>query len=239
MDRLWRQLGLVDVQGDLLRNIVSLRVSQDLFDDLTEDPAEAALAQQVELQAKPAVFQSAQPVIHRPFEDARWSAAIGWPFAHWQASRFGDGRFGVWYGAESVETTVHESAYHWWSGLLRDAGWQQEDVVGERRVYRVACAAALLDFRPVAAREPRLVHGSDYGFTQAVGARIHHEGHPGIVNPSVRRPGGETYAIFNPAVLADPRAHCELTYRLHAGRITVDKKPGRRWLSIDPTGLGW
>lgn len=66
MERLWAALRMADVQQDLLRNIVSIRVSQDLFDDLTNDPAEAALAQLVELQVKPPTYVSPQPVSMAP-----------------------------------------------------------------------------------------------------------------------------------------------------------------------------
>lgn len=237
MDFPWCDLAVADVQHDVLRNIVSLRVSQNLFDDLTDDPAEAVLAQQVELEVKPPPYQSATPVIDRPFEDATWFNAIAWPFRHWQASRFSDGRFGVWYGADTLETSVHESAYHWVNGLLADAGFEHESVVGERRVYAVACSAALLDLRGVVRRVPQLAHKRDDAAAQAVGARLHREGHPGLLAPSVRHPPGHTYAVFNPAVLSNPRVHLHLTYRLHQGRVAVEKKPGRRWLSIEPAGL--
>lgn len=119
MDGLFSRLTLVDVHRDVLRNIVSLGASQDLFDDLTADPAEARLAQQVEDTVKPPPYRSRTPLIDRPFEDAAWFNAIDWPFRHWQASRFSDGSFGVWYGADSVKTTVHETAHHWFNGLIR------------------------------------------------------------------------------------------------------------------------
>src|SRR5690606_16686719 len=173
------------------RNIVSLRQSQDLFDDLTSDPSEWLLAQRVEDEVKPPLYRSLTPIIDRPFEDAQWFNAIGWPFRHWQASRFSDGSYGVWYGAESVETTVYETAYHWWHGLLGDAGFQDEIVIAERKVYAVACSAGLLDFRPLTAEYTDLLHPSDYTVAQTVGARIHREGHPGLVIQSVRRPQGE------------------------------------------------
>ena len=64
---------------------------------------------------------SPTPAIHRPFEEAEWFNAIGWPFQHWQSSRYSDGSFGAWYGADSVEATVYETAYHWYHGLLADA----------------------------------------------------------------------------------------------------------------------
>lgn len=239
MDFPWSELALADVRQDLMRNIVSLRVSQDLFDDLTDDPAEAALAQQVELQVKPPPYQSATPVIHRPFEDALWLNAIQWPFesSHWAASRFSDGRYGVWYGADTVETSVHETAHHWFHGLLADAGFQHEPVVAERRVYAVACEAMLLDLRGAARLAPALTHKTDYVQAQAVGARLQREGHPGLLAPSVRHPPGLTFGVFNPAVLSNPRMHAHLTYRLDGAHIRVEQKPGHRWMSIAVAGL--
>lgn len=237
MNSLFAQLALADVHQDLARNIVSLRESQDLFDDLTEDPAQWLLAQRVEDEVKPPLYRSHMPVVDRPFEDAEWFNAIAWPFRHWQASRFSDGSHGVWYGSDSVETTVHETAFHWYRGLLCDAGFEREAVVAERKVYSVACDAALLDFRRATAQFTDLLHPSDYAFAQSVGARIHREGHPGLMIQSVRRPEGENVAIFNAGVLSNPRLDCQLTYRLEGGRIAVEKRPGKVWIGLEVAGL--
>ncbi len=236
MNSLFAQLTLADVHRDVARNIVSLRQSQDLFDDLTDDPREWLLAQQVEGEVKPPLYRSPTPIIDRPFEDAAWFNAIAWPFKNRQTSRFSDGSYGVWYGSESVETTVYESAWHWYRGLLSDAGFEREAVIAERKVYSVACAAALLDFRQVTAAHADVLHPSDYAFSQSVGARIHREGHPGLLIQSVRRPCGENVAVFNPAVLSNPRHNCQLTYRLEGGRIVVEKNPGVAWITVDVAG---
>ena len=235
MNSLFAQLTLADVHRDVARNIVSLRQSQDLYDDLTHDPAEWALAQKVENEVKPPPYESRTPIIDRPFEDAEWFNAITWPFENWRASRFSDGGFGVWYGSESVETTVSESAYHWYRGLLSDAGYDREVVIAERKVYTVACSAALLDLRKAASTHPDLLHPKDYAFCQSVGARIHREGHPGLLTQSVRRPAGENLVIFNPTVLSNPRNHCQLTYRLEGQEIVVEKQPGVPWVTVDVT----
>ncbi len=231
------RLGVADVHQDVARNIVSLHQLQDLFDDLSDDPAEWLLSQQLEDEVKPPAYRSHRPVIDRPFEDAAWFNAIAWPFRHWQASRFSDGSHGVWYGSEAVETTVHESAYHWFRGLLRDAGFERAPVVAERKVYSVACDAALLDFRQATPDYPELLQPADYGVTHAVGARIHREGHPGLLIQSARRPIGENFAIFNPGVLSNPRLGCQLTYRLDGERILVEEQPGAVWFSLDATKL--
>ena len=232
MNSLFAQLALADVNQDVARNIVSLRQSQDLFDDLTSNPAEWLLAQRVEDEIKPPRYQSRTPVVDRPFEDPAWFNAITWPFTNWQASRFSRGAYGVWYGSESVETTVHETAYHWVRGLLRDAGFERETVIAERKVFWVACRAALLDFRAATAAFPHLLHPTDYAFAQLAGERIHREGHPGLLIQSVRRPAGENYAVFNPAVLSNPRVECWLSYRLSDGQIAVEKQAGETWLNL-------
>ncbi len=80
-------------------------------------------------------------------------------------------------------------------GLLGDAGYDRQVVIAERKVYMVACSAALLDFRSAVHHHTDLLHPSDYAFCQSVGARIHRAGHPGLLTPSVRRPDGENVAI--------------------------------------------
>ncbi|WP_459617757.1 RES family NAD+ phosphorylase [Bordetella sp. 2513F-2] len=231
---LFDQLGVVNMHDNVARNIVSIRLSQDLFDDLSDNPADWRLAQQVEDAVKPPPYTDHLPVINRPFEEAEWYSVIQWPFAHWQASRFSAGSHGVWYGSESIETTVYETVHHWYHGLLGDAGFQGEAVVAERRVYEVACDAMLLDFRQVTAAYPDLLHPTDYTLAQAVGARIRHEGHPGLLIQSARRPQGENVAVFTPAVLSNPRHQCFLTYRLEGGKVAVEREPGQVWMAIEP-----
>ena len=233
MNQLFSCLTLADAHRDVIRNIASLNESQDLFDDLTNSSEEWLLAQQVEDEVKPPPYRSDSPVIHRPFEEAEWFNVITWPFKNWQSSRFSDGSFGVWYGCDSVEATIFESAYHWYRDLLSDAGFEKETVIGERKLYSVACDAALLDFRSVIHGDyPGLIHETDYTFSQSVGTRIHREGHPGLLTSSVRYQGGENYVVFNPAVLSNPRYHCQLTYRLEGKYIVVENEPGVTWLEI-------
>ena len=105
-------------------------------------------------------------------------------------------------------------------------------VVAERKVYSVACNAALLDFRKTADGHPDLLHTSDYTFCQSLGSRIHREGHPGLLTQSVRRPVGENVAIFNADVLSNPSHNCLLTYRLEDEQIVVEKQTGEAWIQL-------
>ena len=70
MDSLFSELSLIDIHQSIARNIVSLRVSEGLFDDLTDDPEAWQAAQRLEMETKPKLFNSHQPIIERPFEEA-------------------------------------------------------------------------------------------------------------------------------------------------------------------------
>ena len=239
MDQLFKHLKLADVHTDAYRNIVSIHVSQDLFDDLSASPADWVQAQRMEDEVKPFAYQSNVPVINRPFEDAHWCNAIEWPYKHWQASRFSDGSFGIWYGCDSVETSVFETAYHWANGFLKDAGFDKENVVAERKLYAVACDAALLDFRPHALKFPSLVHkvrlqlhADDWSKATSRGpSRVGYSYLYGIV-------AGYNYVILNPNVLSNPRQHCQLRYHLDDNRIRIEKQSGLTWMDIELASLG-
>lgn len=236
MNRLFSQVRLTEIDRDIRRNIVSIRQSQDLFDDLSDKTADWTLAQAVEIAVKPPLYASKTPVIDRPFETADWCNAIDYPFKHWQYSRYSDGSFGVWYGCDSIETTVYETVYHWYHGLLADAhGYIEHEVVADRRIYWVACHAALLDFRSLIAQHPELIAVSDYTATHAVGARMHREGHPGLITLSARQTPPQTgvnYALFNPTLLSNPRHECYLTYRLSGKTVAVEKEPNVVWMNV-------
>lgn len=231
IEDVFSRITLVDTHMDVYRNIVSIRESQDLFDDLSDDPTDWGSAIQLEVETKPGAFDSTVPIIHRPFEEAVWNDAIGYPFKHWMRSRYSDGTYGVWYGGDSIETTVYETAYHWRNALLADAGWTQPGIVIERKVYWVRCDAALIDLRPAIERAIALVDAADYTLTQQVGAKLHREGHPGLVSKSARC-SGSVYAVFNPAVLSNPRMCCYLTFTTTADGVSVEKKPGETWLEF-------
>lgn len=90
-----------------------------------------------------------------------------------------------------------------------------------------------MDFRATSNEHPDLLHPTDHSFYLSVGARIHREGHPGLLTPSVRRIVGEIVLIFNADVLSNPRLNCQLTYRLEGNQIVVEKQPGVAWITVD------
>lgn len=228
-------------RGDWFRNIISLRVSEDLFDDLADDADTRELLGQIELDRKPAQYEG-RPVLSRPFEEAELAskvfAAIGYPFAHPTASRFSDGTWGVWYGASTLRTTVHETAYHWHRRFIqapRDLELKNP-VIGERRVFKVRCTGALLDLRPALTVEPSLADPHDWSSGQKFGRLLHNNGYPGLLTDSVRTPtpNARTIAVLRKDLLSEPRDYCYLTYRFDPAtqQIRVEREKAKRWFDI-------
>ena len=219
-----------DFSRDVFRNIVSLREQQDLFDDLSDGDTElSGIAMETEARVKENIPLG---LIERGFH---YTQAIGYPFETqpFMASRYGDGKFGVWYGsADCVETTIFETAYHTIQDELNIEGLD-EIVVRERAVYLVYCEAILLDMVGREKDFPLLV-ANDYSFTQTIGRRLAQEKHPGLLAPSARCKG-KNIVIFNPDVLEGPRNHCYLTYRLDPAtrEVKVERQPGEFLMTVD------
>ncbi len=232
MDQLFDGITLLDIHKDLARNIASLIISENLFDDLSDSPKDWETAIQVELDGKPKIYNSFSPILHRPFEEAHWDNAINYPFNHWMKSRFSNGSHGVWYGADSIKTSIYESAHHWYYGLLKDAGFDKVGMIAQRRVYLVHCDAALINLKEKTLSYPQITDPYDYKYCQDIGTRLHHEGHPGLISCSVRNPTGETYAIFRPQVLSSPRIFAYFSYQLLQNEILVLDSENKEFITI-------
>jgi hypothetical protein len=217
---------IVDFADDLVRNIKGIRVSQDLFDDLARDDTDRAVAIAAEGATR---IPSAEPLITRPFD---YGTVITYPFVphNWQATRYSDGlEYGVWYGALELETTVHETLYHWHRFVHDSFPELDREIVGERRVFNVRCEAILIDLRT--AKDPRLVNPGDYSFTQQLGRHLWRRAQSGLLAPSART-RGTTAAILRPQALFAVRDVCFLTYRVVGRDAVVERTPGEQWLRI-------
>lgn len=216
-----------DFREDFHRNIVSLRESEDLFDDINGgDPALSDLAQRLESSLKSNIPTG---TIQRGFF---YSAPLQYPFTTITESRYSDGTFGVLYGSLDLETTVFETVHHMArceSGVEGLSG----EIVRERAVYLIHCNAILLDLTGKSADYPELT-ANDYSYTQQVGKRVSSEGHPGLLVPSARKPEGVNVAIFNPSVLSNARINCYLVYRMDTTQrtVTVEREEGTTLLRI-------
>jgi hypothetical protein len=216
-----------EFRDDFHRNIVSLRESEDLFDDINDgDPALSSLAQRIDISLKANIPTG---TIQRGFF---YSAPLQYPFTQITASRYSDGSFGVLYGSLDMETTVYETVHHmirYTLGIEGIAG----DLTRERAVYLVHCNAILLDLTDRGTDYPELL-SDDYTFTQQIGKRVSSEGHPGLLVPSARTQHGVNTVIFNPDILSNERINCYLIYRMSIPRrvVSVEREPGVTWLEI-------
>jgi hypothetical protein len=217
-------------RGDLVRNIQTIRVSQDLFDDLSADGRARAVAIAAESVGR---LPSAAPLITRPFD---YGTVITFPFANFNGhgTRFSDGlRYGVWYGSLDLETTVYETVYHRHRFLTDAYPGEDRTILNERRVFQVLCDAILIDLRGKEATEPRLVERASYAFTQPLGAYLHGQGTNGLLVKSARCEGVNA-PIFREQALSGVRDLCHLTYTMNPRQdwAVVERTPGETWLRI-------
>src|SRR5690349_15084002 len=229
-----------DSRGDWHRNIVSLRATIDIFQELVDDPAAVSVLMDHEMATKPTREQ--QPIISRPFHAAATYApiatAIQSPFDHPAQSRYSAGAYGVWYGARSLEATIHEAVHHFRiNTLASDAARNaREPIVQERRVHLVHCGAALVDLRTRCLNDTQLLDPSNYSHCQALGAEIRSAFLPGVLTLSARLRGADIAAVFVRDALSNPRHVCYLTYTLDVAtqRVSVERTPGAVEYVIDP-----
>ena len=226
----------VDFRGDLVRNIPGIRESQHLFDDLSDDPADWDVAIAAEAASR---IPTDAPVITRPFD---YGSVISYTFdtSHWQATRFSDGtQYGVWYGSIALETTVYETAWHWYRFVRDSFPDEDREIVTERRTFDVRCDALLIDLRGKERAYPELTRRTSYAFTQRLGRYVHEQDQNGVLVQSARCDGVNA-CLFEQERLSNVRHRAYLTYRLNAVRDTfvAERTRGRKWLTLAPSTLG-
>ncbi len=218
-----------DLDVDVFRNIVSLRKSQNLFDDLSDDVEATDIAVAAEMRVKQNIPSG---VIHRGFH---YNTAIGYPFETepYLHSRYSNGSFPVWYGSLELLTTIYETAYHMIKNESAVEGLN-EVITRERAAYKVHCKALLVDISEKHSKYPQLL-ANDYSFTQQLGQRLAIEGHPGLLYASARcQKRGINTAVFTPKVLSNPRLNRYFTYKFdpRTRGVQVEEKPGIPLLNI-------
>ena len=224
-----------DFHGDLVRNIKTIRASQDLFDDLARDAADTAVAIAAEAEERVATPAA---VVTRPFD---YGTVISYAFdpSTWQATRFSDARrYGVWYGSLDAETTVYETVFRWHRFLTDSYAAENRVVTGERRLFDVRCDALLVDLRGREEAFPDLVNRTSYAFTHALGSFLADQGANGLLARSARC-DGVNGAIFRRERLSNVREKMLLTYRCNPVLDTcaVERAAGEVWLEIRPGTL--
>ena len=222
---------IADFGGTLIRNIKGIRTSQHLFDDLADTSDEHALATAA---AEQDYIDTRSALITRPFD---YGAVITWPFVaqNWQATRFSDGtRYGVWYGSLAIETTVHETVYHWRRFVTDSFADYDGDIRADRRVFSATCSGILVDLAGKEAEFPDLLHPASYAFTHEVGRYLHAQRQNGMLVKSARC-DGVNGAILSADVLTEPKDLCYLTYQFNpivSSEVQVRRERRKLWMRI-------
>lgn len=112
-------------------------------------------------------------------------------------TRFSDGTWGVYYGAQTLETAVAEVSYHRAKFL---AATSQPAIEVDLRCYVANVQAPLVDVRHL-----QEVHDPDsYSAAQALAKVQRAAGAPGLLYRSVRDPGRECVAVLRPTAIEVP-----------------------------------
>ncbi|MCF6247703.1 MAG: RES family NAD+ phosphorylase [Desulfobacula sp.] len=219
------------VDSEVKRNIVNLRESVDLFDDLSDNPDDQAVAIHVESETKKDIQTFGPAPIYKGFV---YNTAITYPFITepFLDTRFGNGSYGVWYGSMDLETTIYETCYHIFRAILSVED-HPEIVKQERAIYSVHCDGIFIDLSGKVKDYPEMV-SDDYSFCNLIGKKIQKEGHPGIFYASARTKGNNL-AVFNPKVLSNPLNNCYLTYIFSTRNkiIRIEREVDKEFLTID------
>lgn len=206
---------------EVFRIIPSQFPPVNVFEGIYASADEMETAFAIEAMTNRRLRQESGDVHLVPREDWVWgpgATIIMACFTHaGRPSRFTDGSFGVYYGAESMPTAVAETKYHRERFL---AATNEEDIEITMRVYVNRVRKPLLDLR--GPHHGRLLDPADYTAPQRFGARWRKENVWGFVYPSVRRDGGECVAVLRPPALTlpVPSAHLRYAWSQRERRIT-------------------
>ncbi|MGQ3887564.1 RES family NAD+ phosphorylase [Legionella sp. CNM-1927-20] len=218
---------IIDYSEDVFRNIPSVRPTQDLFDDLSENPNNWEAANNLEA-ATHSCLENSQ-LIQRGFEYSE-NSFIDYPFENLTASRFSDGQNPCWYASETLETTIYETVYHFTKSITDalDAFSGEKQIYVDRRVAKVACIGLAIDLSSKTEEYPWLLDPINYYRCQEVGKRVAREGHPLLRVRSARHFEGVNIVAFRSNVLSNVREYCFLKYALNLENMKVVVTRGKR-----------
>lgn len=116
-----------------------------------------------------------------------------------EGSRFSDGSWGVYYGADTLDTAVAEVGHH---RARFFAATAEPPIDVDLRAYVAQVAQPLHDLR--GPRWQAHTQPDDYATPQALARRLRTAGSWGVVYPSVRHAGGQCVGLFRPRALVLP-----------------------------------
>lgn len=190
----------------------------DLFEDVA-DPRDWPLIIAAEMKTNPRLAQSIGSLDLVPPNrrvSGQGASYLMAPFTHVSTdrpTRFSDGSFGVLYAGKSFEVALAETVFHhgrFMAATNEPAGW-----TSQFRELVLTVDARLHDLRNTA------LDPSDYGETQALGAKLRAAASDGVVYRSVRWTRGECVGLFYPDCARDPVQGRHLDYHWNGKRVDL------------------
>jgi len=194
----------------------------DLFERVSDDPAVWDALIELEALTNPRLRDEIGEISLIPTERRVTGPGASYVMASFthvnpKGSRFSDGSYGVYYCAESLETAIEETIYHFEEAARDSSDPQRSEkmrvLVGSvDRTFHDVGSVAEADFQ-------RIMHETSYADSQPLGRRLRDEGSDGVVYPSARRKGGECVGAFWPDVVSKPSQERHLEYHWNGQRV--------------------
>ncbi len=210
-----------------------------LFERLTDDPAEWELLAEAESLTNPRIRDEIGEISLVPPEDRMSGPGASWVMASFthvspRGSRFSDGSYGVYYAARELETAIAETTFHMGRFYAQTADPPHGE---EMRVLVGAVDASFHDLRADSAHWQAQLAPEDYAAGRELGRRLRAAGSNGIVYPSVRRRAGQCLGAFKPKAVGLPVQERHLRYHWDGRRISrYFDYAEERWVPLAPSG---
>jgi hypothetical protein len=194
--------------------IVASRLPTIHLFERVADPADWEALYKLEAMTNPRLRQEAGDLSLVPVADrvsGPNASIVMAPFTHLSppGTRFTDGHFGAYYGAESIDTAIAETRFHR-ENFLRATS--QPPIELEMRCYLADVNCELHDLRARRTELPDIYDPASYSASQKLGRSLRDAAANGIAFDSVRRTGGECVALFRPRLVQNVRQSVHLRY---------------------------
>jgi hypothetical protein len=211
-----------------------------LFERLTDDPAEWETLAEIESLTNPRIRDQIGEIRLVPLEERVSGPGASWVMASFthlnpRGSRFSDGSYGVYYAAHELATAIKETVFH----LNRFyAATADPPHAEDMRVLAGRIDARFHDLRGDPQWRPYLDQ-DDYAASRKLGRRLRAQGSNGVVYPSVRRRGGQCLGAFRPKAVGIPAQGRHLQYYWDGQRISRYFDYGEeRWVDLAAEATG-
>jgi hypothetical protein len=207
-----------------------------LFERLTDDPAEWETLAEIESLTNPRVRDEIGEIRLVPAAERVSGPGASWVMASFthvnpHGSRFSDGSYGVYYAARELGTAIAETVFHLGRFYAATADPPHAETM---RVLIGKLDSSFHDLRGDTVWAPAL-DPEDYTASRALGRHLRQAGSNGIVYPSVRLAGGQCIGAFRPKAVRLPIQARHLQYYWNGRQISryfdyaLD-----RWVALAP-----